>query len=390
MKTTHTRWCLATTAALALVLAGCGAESESQPGAGGGAEGFKVGVILPLTGPASAIGNDFNTALEVFREIDPEAQGLQIDYIVCDDRTTPDGAAACARKLVQQDRVNMIYGPVIGGSHAGARPVLASGPPSITPSPYATIEGGEPIFSASGNSADLDRATLQLARDRGLQRVAVLATTDLTGETAVGNLERANQDLGLQLAIERMGPTDVDATAQLNRLLQTDPQYFYVAASGSAAGVALKGLKQLGADLPTALIWSNTTNGFLQAAGPDFPSETLFAVAPSWDPDSLSDTARAEQIRTFQAAFEERSGAPVSFVVQGAYDAFQLIVRSLEEAGGDPDAITAYLEGLNDFQGLNWKLDYTPERHVPEPVGNYVMMRYDAASGQWSPEQQQG
>lgn len=388
MRTTSTRRRMAAVAALAVVLAGCGggaAEAPTGPG-----EGYRVGVILPLTGPASAIGNDFNTALEVFREIDPAARELQIEYIVCDDRTTPDGAAACARKLVQQDRVNMVYGPVIGGSHAGARPVLSAGPPSVTPSPYATTEPGDPIFSAAGNSVELDRVTLELAAERGLERVAVLATTDLTGETAVQNLETANAELGLQLAVERMGPTDVDASAQLNRLLESDPQYVYVATSGAAAGVALKGLKQLGADLPTALIWSNTTNGFLQAAGPDMPTETLYAVSAAWDPDTLDDPARAEQVRTFQTAFEERAGAPVSFVVQGAYDAFQLIVSALGTAGGEPDAISAHLDGLTGFQGLNWRLDYTADRHRPEPDGNYVMMRYDPVGGTWSAATAQG
>ena len=118
MRTTSPRRRMAAVAALAVVLAGCGGGAAKTPTGPG--EGYRVGVILPLTGPASAIGNDFNIALEVFREIDPAARDLQIEYIVCDDRTTPDGAAACARKLVQQDEVNMVYGPVIGGSHAGA------------------------------------------------------------------------------------------------------------------------------------------------------------------------------------------------------------------------------------------------------------------------------
>lgn len=371
---------------LAVTAAACGGDGD-RVGSGEGAadtanESYKVGVILPLTGPAAAIGTDFNIGLDVFRDIDADAQGLDIEYVVCDDKSTPDGAAACARQVIQQDAVNMIYGPVISGTHSGARPVLLTGPPAITPSPYATANGGEPIFSASGNSLDLDTTTLKLAADRGYQRVAVLATTDTTGETAVQNLETANKDLGLDISVERMGPTDVDATAQLNRLLQDDPEYIYVATSGAAAGVALKGLKQLGADLPTALIWSNTTQGFLQAAAPVFPTETMFAVAPSWLPETLDDEERAEKITTFQAAFEERAGAPVSFVVQGAYDAFQLIAAALKEAGGDKEQIMEYLEGLEDFQGLNWKLSYSEDNHIGTAEGNYTMMTY--SGGQWA------
>lgn len=390
MRTTIGRRFGALVIVAALVAAGCGDNGDngdkettrtSAPRAA--KETYKVGVILPMTGPAAAIGKDFNTGLEVFRDIDEDAQKVEIEYIVCDDKTTPDGAASCARKLVQEDQVHMIYGPVISGSHAGAAPILAGGPPSVTPSPYVKPEPGTPIFSASGSAFDLDRTSLQFAADRGYERVAVLATTDTTGQTAVDNLEQANEDIGLDMAIERMGPTDVDASAQLNRLLESDPQYIYVATSGAAAGVALKGLQQLGADLPTALIWSNTTQGFLDAAKPVFPSETLYAVSPSWLPAGL-DADHAKKVTAFQEAFEERAGAPVSFVVQGAYDAFQLIAAALNEAGGEPDAILEYLESLDDFQGLNWSLSYSKDNHVGRKEGNYVMMQYEAATGAWS------
>ncbi len=386
MKVLRTKVAVGLVAILAVAASACGDDdttAASSDQGSGEAESFSVGVILPLTGPASAIGTDFNTALEVFRDIDPVAQGLDIDYVVCDDKTTPEGAASCARKLIQQDDVDMIYGPVIGGTHAGAAPVLNSGPPAITPSPYVDPDEGAPVFSASGTSIDLDQTTLQFAVDRGYTRAAVLATTDLTGETAVENIEQANEDHDLEISVERMGPTDPEASAQLNRLLEGDPEYIYIATSGAAAGVALKGLDQLGADLPTALIWSNTTNGFLEAAGPDFPSETLFAVAPAWSPDTLDDAERAEQVREFQTAFEERAGDPVSFVVQGAYDAFEVIVRALDEAGSDPDAILDHLESL-DYQGLNWNLSYSTDNHTGEDSGNYTMMQYHPDTGDWS------
>lgn len=359
--------------------AACGGETGSSDNGSGD---YKVGVILSLTGPAAAIGSDFKTGLEVFEDIEEDTAGPDIEYIVCDDKSTPDGAAACARQVIQQDQVNMIYGPVISSTHAGATPVLLTGPPALTPSPYASAEPGTPVFSAAGNALDLDTTSLQFAKDRGYERVAVLATTDTTGETAVNNVEQANEELGLDLSIERMGPTDVDATAQLNRLLASDPEYIYVATSGAAAGVALKGLKQLGADLPTVLIWSNTSSAFLEAAAPVLPSETLYAIPPSWLPTRLDDRERAQQITTFQKEFEKRTGEPVSFVIQGGYDAFQLIAQSLKEAGGDKEDLMAHLEGLDNFQGLNWTLSYTPDNHLGSTTGNYSMMKY--SEGDWS------
>lgn len=360
------------------------ASTEPAGNLPGSGESFKVGVILPLTGPAASIGADFEAGLKVFGEIDPTAAQMDIEFVVCDDETTPDGASSCALRLSQQDNVDMIYGPVISGMHAGATPVLAGGPPSVTPSPYVSVEEGDPIFSAAGRASDLDRTTLEYAAERGFERVALLATTDTTGETAVQNIQAANEDLGLDIAIERMGPADVDVSSQINRLLETDPEYVYIGASGAAVGVALQGFSQAGSDLPTALIWSNTTKGFLDAAGPVMPTETLYGVAPSWLPENIDDPERAQLIRDFQEAFEAEAGVPPSFVVQGAYDAFQLIAAALLNTGGDSDAIVEYIEGLTDFQGLNWLLSYSETNRLGSESGNYVMMRYDPDSGSWS------
>ncbi len=347
-------------------------------------QSFKVGAILPLTGPAGAIGQDFESALRVFERIDPTAAKINIEFVVCDDGTTPDGASACALRLIQQDGVDMIYGPVISGLHAAATPVLAGGPPSISPSPYISVEEGDPIFSAAGRATDLDRSVLQFAADRGYERVAILATTDTTGETAVKNLEAANASIGLSLALERMGPGDVDVSAQANRLLETDPQLVYIASSGAATGVALQAFAQLEADLPTALIWSNTSPAFLRAAGPVMPSETLYALAPSWLAENVAEADRAELITAFKDSFEQESGAKPSFLVQGGYDAFQLIASALLTVGNDKEEIVKYLENLTDFQGLNWQLSYSAVNHLGKDTGNYQMFRYDPATDSWS------
>ncbi|MEP7739583.1 ABC transporter substrate-binding protein [Nocardioides sp. 31GB23] len=367
----------------ALAMAGCGGGDDT---ASSGADGnYQVGVILPLTGPASLIGTDFESALKVFQDIDPDAQDVDIEYVVCDDETTPEGAANCARKLVQQDQVDMVFGPILGGTFEAAKAVLQAGPPTITSSPYVDPPAGSSVFTASGSAIDLDRTTLEYAKAKGYQKVAVLAASDTTGQTAVDNLNELNEEMDLDITVETMAPTDVDVSAQLNRLKNTDPDYVYVAASGAAAGVALKGLDLLGmSDIPTAMIWSNTTSSFFEAAQDFLPTDLEFAVAPSWLPDELEDAERAQQVKDFQAAFEKETGAAPSFVVQGVYDSFQLISSTLEEGGGDKQKMLDYLSGLTDFQGLNWTLSYSDENHRGSDTGNYVMMRYDGATGSWS------
>lgn len=381
MKRKHLRHAAVGVTCLILV---AGTSACADDGGSGGGDAPRVGVILSRSGPAAALGEDIEAALDAFKEIDPTTADLDIQYVTCDDKSTPEGASACARKLVQEDPVDMIFGPVIGAIHAKAAPILQSGPPSITPSPYVVPPPDSPIFSVYGSADDMNHTIVQHAADRDYKRMALLATTDQTGTIAVKNIEKSAGQLGVDVAVERFAADDVDATAQLNKLLDTDPDYVYVAASGAAAGVALKGLKQLDADLPTALAGSNTSADFFAAASKAFPTETLFAVTPSWLPDDLDDAERADQVRKFQKAFEKASDAPPSFVVQSVYDSFQVIAQALDKAGTDRDDIVKYMEGLDDSQGLNWKISFSESKHNVSTRGNWTMARYDSAQGNWS------
>lgn len=380
MKRTHLRHAAAGVTCL-ILLAGSSACADDG---GSGGDAPRVGVILSRSGPAAALGEDIEAALGAFKKIDPTTAELGIEYVTCDDKSTPEGASACARKFSQEDPVDMIFGPVIGAIHAKAAPILQTGPPSITPSPYVIPSPDSPIFSVYGSAADMNHTIVRHAADRDSERMALLATTDQTGTIAVENVEKSAEKLGVKVAVERFAADDVDATAQLNKLLDTDPDYVYVAASGAAAGVALKGLKQLDADLPTALAGSNTTADFFAAASKAFPTETLFAVTPSWLPDDLDDAERADQVRTFQQAFEKASDAPPSFVVQSVYDSFQVIAQALDKAGTDRDDIVDHMEGLDESQGLNWTISFSERRHNVSTLGNWTMARYDPAARKWS------
>jgi branched-chain amino acid transport system substrate-binding protein len=359
-----------------------GGRSGSSNAASG--KSYKIGVILPLTGPAADIGKDYQALAEVFKSVDPVGKALNSTYVFCDDKTSPDGAVACAQKLKQQDKVDIVYGPIIAGIQAAAATVFGDNIPSITSSPDVYPASNTPVFSASGNSHGFTTATLQFAKDHGWQRVAILATSDATGQTAIDDINDANKTIGLDISVERMGPTDTDATPELNRLLQKKPQYIWLASTGASVGVGLKGLKQLGANIPTALIWSNTTNSFLAAAKDSFPSQTYFAMAPAWLPDTLTDKTRADQIKAFQAAYKDKTGEPISFVVQGGYDGFQLLFDALSKVSSNVAKVKSYIESLRSFQGLNWALSYSPTKHSGGDEKSYVMMQYTASSNTWT------
>src|SRR5450631_852977 len=67
----------------------------------------KVGVITGATGPGASLGIAYKNTFTVL----PKTLGGQpVQYIVMDDATDPTNAAKLARKLIVEDKVDLIIG----------------------------------------------------------------------------------------------------------------------------------------------------------------------------------------------------------------------------------------------------------------------------------------
>jgi branched-chain amino acid transport system substrate-binding protein len=106
-------------AALALVPAGCGRDSESG-GGGGGSGGsdpgitktsIKLGGSYPFSGPASAYGTIGEGAKAYFKYLNAKGgvNGRKIEFITLDDAYEPPKALQNARRLVQEEKVFAMF-----------------------------------------------------------------------------------------------------------------------------------------------------------------------------------------------------------------------------------------------------------------------------------------
>jgi branched-chain amino acid transport system substrate-binding protein len=104
------------TAAGSLVAA-CGV-----PGTGGGGGPLKIGVLLPYSDIYAVLGESITEAMKMyFESVGNKAGGRDIQIITEDEGTQPDAAAQKARKLVEQDQVDLVAGIVSSGVAAAIR-----------------------------------------------------------------------------------------------------------------------------------------------------------------------------------------------------------------------------------------------------------------------------
>jgi branched-chain amino acid transport system substrate-binding protein len=79
---------------------------------------IKVGHIVPYSGPVSAYGTIGKAAGAWFDKVNAEGgiNGRKVDFISLDDAYTPSKTVEQARKLVEQDEVLVLFGP-LGTAH---------------------------------------------------------------------------------------------------------------------------------------------------------------------------------------------------------------------------------------------------------------------------------
>src|SRR5690606_36399614 len=105
------------------------------------------------------------------------------------------------------------------------------------------------------------QAMLERVQSDGYQKVAMLHANDANG-TAVGDTYRALfEEAGIEFVAESFAPTDVDMTAQLQRLQSQDPDVLLLDGLGSVAGYELQSRTKLG--------WDITTPGHTSLGTPD-------------------------------------------------------------------------------------------------------------------------
>lgn len=106
------KWLISTVAAAAVFAAGSAQAADK----------LKIGFMATLEGTYTVLGEDGQRGFEVaMKEAKSMAGGREIEVIVGATDASPDSALRAARKLVEQDKVDIIIGPLSGSEGIAIR-----------------------------------------------------------------------------------------------------------------------------------------------------------------------------------------------------------------------------------------------------------------------------
>jgi branched-chain amino acid transport system substrate-binding protein len=240
---------LAAAVALAAVSAGC-ANTGSGPQPGGGAPAqesgpLKVGVIVPLSGPAGPNGAHVLEAIEVMAGVvnsEGGCAGRQIEVVSRDDQSTPAAGVSAANDLIAEG-VDVVMGGWNSPVTLAIQPVLVrAGVLNITSIPQnaSILAGADPaaVRMNAGNQVGAHVAARYIADTLHARRVAMLLQNDAYGNDAGAGLRAELDKRGIEVVAEqKFAFTDTDFRIPLSNIAAANPDVVFSANAAESSGM---------------------------------------------------------------------------------------------------------------------------------------------------------
>jgi branched-chain amino acid transport system substrate-binding protein len=266
-----------------------------------------------------------------------------------------------------------------------------NGPINYCLSPAVYPPKNSYVFTASASTKDLIYATVRFFREKGWTKIAMLSTTDASGQDGDHDLADAltfPENKGVTLvASEHYNPGDVSATAQVARIKSSNPQALIIWAPGTPFGTALHAVSEIGLDIPISSTSANMVTAQLKGYASFAPKYLVFPGL-----GYAVGMAQNEQVKKAQATYlDALKAAGLDNSVQRGltWDALLITIQALRAVGPDasPEAIKTYIEGVKDFAGITGVYNFSDGGTAEQRglnINAVVMMRWDASKSAWS------
>ena len=306
-----------------------------SPG-GAAAQGpIKIGFISPLTGAIAAAGKDMYSGCELYwQESGWQMAGRKVEVILEDNEGNPAIALTKLRKLVENDRVNMVAGVILSNVAYALVPFIESQEiPTMYPinsaddltqrkRPKWLIRTG---FSAGRNMHPFGEYASKVL---GYKRVVTVGLDYAFGWETVGGFHKSFEDNGGQIVQKLWVPLNVQDYSPYLTQIKKDADAVFVVALGRwtllfAQQYAASGLR---GRLPLIAGGTYTDEHVL----PQLGDESIGVVSAHHYSASLDTPAN----RRFRAAFEKAYSRIPSFYSENCYTGARIINEAVRAIGG--------------------------------------------------------
>ncbi len=362
----------ATTAPAATKAAATTAPAATAAAAAPTGGDLKIGILAPLSGPVPTFGAmTRDGALLAIEEWNAKGGVLnkRIVQVIEDSQCTPDPAVNAANKLIDQDKVKYLIGEVCSKASipvseiANAKKVVQVSPTSTSPlfTLDATGKAKEYIFRACFNDNYQGKIGAAFALNN-LKAKNAFVMVDQANDYVKGLAEVFEKEFaaggGKIVGKENYTSKDTDFSTILAKIAQAKPDVIYLPDYYNIVNLATKQAKEKGVTAP-----------FLGGDGWDSSDLDLKAAAGGFFTNHYSPEDPRPEVQSFVTNFKKKyNNATPDALAALAYDATNLLLQGIKEAGADDTTKVAAALAKISFSAVSGKITFDKNHDPVKPL----------------------
>ncbi len=353
-----------------------------------------VGVNVSATGPAASLGIPEKNTIAL---LPTTIAGQKVNYIVLDDASDTTTAVKNARKLITEDKVDVLVGSTITPNSLAMIDVAAEAEtPMISMAASARIvDPANPkvkwVFKTPQNDIQMSTALVESMLKLNVQTVAFIGFADAYGEGWYQEFSKIAELRKLKIvANERYNRTDTSVTGQVLKILAAKPDAVLVAGAGTPAALPQKALNERGYKGAYFQTHGVANMDFMRVCGKDCEG-TLLPAGPVLVAAQLPDSNPIKKVAMdYTTKYEAANGkGSTSTFGAHAWDAGLLLQNAIPVAlkkaqPGSKEfraALRDALEGLKNVTVSHGIVNMSPQDHLGFDQRARVMVKIE--NGAW-------
>jgi branched-chain amino acid transport system substrate-binding protein len=321
---------LSLTALSTALLAGLVAASTAQAD-------ITVGFVTSLSGPGASIGIPYGRGIQAALEYKGEVSGEKIKLIQLDDGSDPSAATRAARKLIEEEKVDVLIGTATAPSTIAMMavatelkvPMIAVSP--VTGQPNPADQWG---ISVPQPASLLVKVVADRMKRDAMKNIGYIGFSDAWGDLVYNGAKAAEATDDIKvLTNERYARVDTSVTGQILKVLAARPDAVLIGGSGTQGALPLLALGERG--------FKGKTYGTVALVNPDFvrvggkaADGIQVSAGPVIVAEQLPDNHFAKKLALeFRAAFLKANNVPTTDGFSAySFDGWRIFTTAAERA----------------------------------------------------------
>lgn len=319
------------------LIAGAAAAS-ADPGVT--ADKIIFGEAAAFEGPAAALGTGMREGIQAaFAEVNKAGgvNGRKLELISVDDSYEPNKAIEATKKLINDDKVFALLGPVGTPTSSATQPIATeAGVPFIAPFTGAEFLRNpfkpNVVNVRASYFQETEEMVERLTKDRGIKNIAILYQDDGYGRAGLAGVQKALEKRGMKLVAEGSYERNTVAVkAALLNIRKGNPEAVIMIGAYKPCAEFIKLARQVKLDAVFMNVSFVGSNALAKELGDAGKGVVITQVVP------FPEDASVPLVASYQAALKAvDANAQPGFVSLEGYMAGRLMIEALKKVPGEP------------------------------------------------------